>query len=277
MLYLAYDGSLNGDWVARYAVRFAAHVGRALTLLHVEDDSLDEKELAGKVERLDRECRAQGVELYPQSLPRGKSVFFTLLDNIPAGNQSRVVCGTRVRSRNQAFLTGTISEKLLRCGRFDVLAIRVVQPGLLGSPREFLLPMAGHPSGFQAIWPFFRLFLPEVDRVCLLRAMQVNSLRLPHLSRQRQRALREAGNRYLDRVAEEIGRRRGKADFRLDSRVRICDDWVREVLLQASDLKVRMVLLGATERSIGHRLLHGDALERVLHGTPCDIGIYRSV
>jgi nucleotide-binding universal stress UspA family protein len=277
MLYLAYDGSLNGDWVARYAVRFAAHDGRALTLLHVEDDSLDDKELAGKVERLERECRAQGVELYAQSLSRGKSVFFTLLDNIPAGNRSLVVCGTRVRSRNRAFLTGTISEKLLRCGRFDVLAIRVVQPGLLGSPREFLLPMAGHPRGFEAIWPFFRLFLPEVDKVCLLRAMQVNPLRLPHLSRQRQRALREAGNRYLDRVAEEIGRRRGKADFRLDSRVRICDDWVREVLLQASDLKVRMVLLGATERSIGHRLLHGDALERVLHGTPCDIGIYRSV
>ncbi len=277
MLYLAYDGSLNGDWVARYAVRFAAHVGRALTLLHVEDDSLDEKELAGKVERLDRECRAQGVELYPQALPRAKSVFFTLLDHIPAGDQSLVVCGTRVRSRNRAFLTGTISEKLLRCGRFDVLAIRVVQPGLLGSPREFLLPLAGHPRGFQAIWPFFRLFLPEVDRVYLLRAMQVNALRLPHLSRERQRALREAGNRYLNEVAEEIGRRRGKADFRLDSRVRICDDWVREVLLQASDLKVRLLLLGATERSLGHRLLHGDALERVLHGTPCDVGIYRSV
>jgi nucleotide-binding universal stress UspA family protein len=37
------------------------------------------------------------------------------------------------------------------------------------------------------------------------------------------------------------------------------------------------VLLGATERALGHRLLHGDALERVLRGTPCDVGIYRSV
>jgi nucleotide-binding universal stress UspA family protein len=277
MLYLAYDGSLNGDWVARYAVRLASHVGRALTLLHVEDNCLGEKELAGKVEHLDRECRAQGVELYPQPLPRGKSVFFSLLNHIPAGSQSLVICGTRVRSRHRAFLTGTISEKLLRCGRFDVLAIRVVQPGLLGSPREFLLPLAGHPRGFQSFWHFFRLFLPEVDRVYLLRAMQVSSLRLPHLSPQRQLALREAGNRFLSGIAKEIGRRRGKAEFRLDTRVRICDDWVREVLVQASDLKVRLVLLGATERALGHRLLHGDALERVLRGTPCDVGIYRSV
>lgn len=277
MLYLAYDGSLNGDWVARYAIRFADHSGHALNLLTVSDDRLEAPELEHRIERLDRECRAQGVECYPQQLPLARSVFFTLLDHIPAGDRSLVICGTRVRSRQRAFLTGTISEKLLRSGRFNVLAIRVVQPGLLGSPREFLLPLAGHPRGFSAIWPFFHLFFPEVDRVYLLRAMQVNALRLPHLSSQRRRALREAGNRYLEGMAEEIGRRSGKADFRLDSRVRICDDWVREVLLLASDLKVRMLLLGATERSLGHRLLHGDALERVLRGTPCDVGIYRSV
>ena len=29
MLVFAYDGSLNGDWVAHYAVRFAVHTGRA--------------------------------------------------------------------------------------------------------------------------------------------------------------------------------------------------------------------------------------------------------
>jgi len=277
MLYLAYDGSLNGDWVARYAIRFAAHGGYALNLLTVNDHRLQAQELEHRIEHLDRECRAQGVECYPQQLPQTKSVFFTLLDHIPAGEGSLVICGTRVRSRQRAFLTGTISEKLLRSGRFNVLAIRVVQPGLLGSPREFLLPLAGHPRGFSAIWPFFHLFFPEVDRVYLLRAMQVNALRLPHLSSQRRRALREAGNRYLEGLAEEIGRRSGKADFRLDSRVRICDDWVREVLLLASDLKVRMLLLGATERSLGHRLLHGDALERVLRGTPCDVGVYRSV
>jgi len=277
MLYLAYDGSLNGDWVARYAIRFAAHGGHALNLLAVSDDRLQAQELERRIERIDRECRAQGVECYPQQLSLAKSVFFTLHDHIPAGEDSLVICGTRVRSRQRAFLTGTISEKLLRSGRFNVLAIRVVQPGLLGSPREFLLPLAGHSRGFSAIWPFFHLFFPEVDRVYLLRAMQVNALRLPHLSSQRRRALREAGNRYLQGMAEEIGRRSGKAEFRLDSRVRICDDWVREVLLLASDLKVRMLLLGATERSLGHRLLHGDALERVLRGTPCDVGIYRSV
>ena len=38
MLVFAYDGSLNGDWVAHYAVRFAVHTGaRTLRLVHVRE------------------------------------------------------------------------------------------------------------------------------------------------------------------------------------------------------------------------------------------------
>ena len=277
MIILAYDGSLNGDWVSRYAIRFAAHVGTSLSVLHVSDGSQDPDQLYIKLQRLERESRALGVEPFTEILPLEKNVYFTLLQYITPGSEHIVVCGTRVRSRNRHFLSGTIAEKLLRIGHFPVLALRVVQPGLLGTPRDLLLPLAGHPRGFEAAWPFFRLLLPEVDRVFLLRCMNVSSLRLPHLSEARRTAIRLAGERYLGAVGEEILRRRGCSSFRLDWRVAICDDWVHEALIQSSRLKVRMLLLGATERPLGHRLLHSNALERVLRGTPCDVGIYRNL
>lgn len=278
MLYLAYDGSLNGDWVSRYAIRFASHAAdRTLTLIHVRDGTVPADLLERKFEHLERECRAQEVELVPQVLPPGRNVLSTLLAAIPAGTQSYVVCGTRVRSRRKPFLAGTVSEKLLRHGRFHVLAIRVVQPGLLGAPRDLLLPLAGHPRGFASAWAFFRLFLPDLESVHLLRGMVVSPLRLRHLSPAQIRVLREHGVRYLAAVTDEISRGRGAADFRLDSRIVLCDDWVREILVQASRLKARLILLGASEQALLHRVLHRNPLERLLRGTPCDVGIYRGL
>jgi len=277
MIILAYDGSLNGDWVSRYAMRFAAHTGSSLSVLHVREGSPGDDQLYVKLQRLERECHALDVECFTDILPAEQSVYFTLLKHIPTGPGNIVVCGTRVRSRQRRFLSGTISEKLLRTGHFPVIALRVVQPGLLGTPRDLLLALAGHPRGFEAAWPFFRLFLPEVDRIFLLRCMQVNTLRLPHLSPARRTAMRQVAERYLAGIGEEIQLRRHGADFRLDRRIAICEDWVQEVLVHASHLKVRMLLLGATERPLGHRLLHGNALERVLRDTPCDVGVYRSL
>lgn len=276
MIYLAYDGSLNGDWVSRYAIRLAAHASeRTLALLHVEDGSVSPAERDGKLEHIARECEGPGVEFFPQILPLQKNVLHTLLKVVPAGPDSLLVCGTRVRARKRALLAGTVSEQLLRLGLFRVLALRVVQPGLLGCPRDFLLPLAGHPRGFQSVWPFFRLFLPDVERLYLLRGMPAGPLGLRHLSEKRLMALRAAGDRYLQGVAEEVRHRRGTAEFRLDRGVVVCEDWVREILVHASRLRSRMLLLGASERTRAYRLLHGVGLERVLRGAPCDVGIYR--
>jgi len=276
MIFLAYDGSLNGDWVARYAIRFAAESPeRSLNLLHVLDGKTPPAELERRLEHLARECRAQAVELFPQLLPLAQGVLPTLLQTVPAGGEDILVCGTRVRSSRKPFLAGTVTEKLLRCGAMPVLALRVVQPGLLGVPRDLLLPLAGHPRGFAAAWPFFRLFIPDLETAHLLRGMVVSPMRLRHLSSGQLQALREQGVRYLATVSDEIRHKRGGSDFRLDSRIVVCDDWVKEILVHASTLKARLTLLGASERPLLHRFLHGSALERVLRGTPCDVGIYR--
>ncbi len=276
MVYLAYDGSLNGDWVSRYAIRFAAHSPEhTLNLLHVLDGKVPETELERKIEHLRRECLSQGVELFPQLLPLTIGVFPSLAKTIPVGPESMVVCGTRVRSTRKPFLSGTVAEQLLRHGAFPVLAVRVVQPGLLGIPRELLIPLAGHPRGLSSAWPFFRFFLPDLDSVHLLRGMVVSSQRLRRLSAGQHQALREQGVRYLAAVLDEQRQRLGETAFHLDSRIVVCGDWVREILVHASTLKSRLILLGASERTRWHRALHGDALERVLRGTPCDVGIYR--
>lgn len=278
MIYLAYDGSLNGDWVSRYALRLAAHTEeRRLTLIHILDGSIAKDQLEKKTEHLATECLTQDVDLITQLHPLSRNVPSSLRRAIPSATQNVVICGTRVRSRRHAFLTGTIAEKLLHCGRLNVLALRVVQPGVLGNPRNFLVPLSGHPRGFKTAWPFFRLFLPDVDSVHLLRVMPVSFLRLPHLSLQQGQSLRRIGLGYLHGVAQEILQLGGAVQFRLDTKVIIGDDWIGEILVQASDLKARMILLGATEQPLPRRLIRTSQLERLLGRTPCDVGIYRGL
>jgi len=278
MIYLAYDGSLNGDWVSRYGIRLAVHTAeKKLTLVHIQDGGVSPVQVVDKIGKIEQECTAQGIELSRKILPLKKNVFQSLLNAIPHGSKSFVVCGTRIRSKRQAFLSGTISEKFLKSDKFNVLAVRVVQPGLLANPRKFLIPLSGHPRGFMSAWPFFKLFLPEVYEVYLLRVMNVSSFQLLHLSPHRMQVLRKKGLKYLAGVIQEIKQGCGDADFRLDYRVVVSNDWPREIQVHSSKLKTRMILLGASERTRLSRTVYGNALERVLRGTPCDMGIYRGI
>jgi nucleotide-binding universal stress UspA family protein len=260
MIYLAYDGSLNGDWISRYGIRLATHTAeKRLTLIHIQDGSVSPTRLAEKISKIERECTAQGIELRPEILPLKKNVYQSLLKAIPYGRESFVVCGTRVRSKRQAFLSGTISEKLLTYCAFNVLAVRVVQPGLLANPGSFLIPLAGHPRGFQSAWPFF------------------SSVRFYESSPKRIQLLRKKGLKYLSAVIQDIKQGRGSATFRIEPRVVISDDWPMEILVQSGKLKTRMILLGASERTRLGRAVYTNSLERVLRGTPCDMGIYRGI
>ena len=278
MIYIAYDGSLNGDWISRYGIRLATHTAKKkLTLIHIQDDSVSPLRLAEKISRIERECTAQGVELRSEILPLRKNVYQSVLKAIPHDRESFVVCGMRIRSKRQAFLRGTISEKLLTYRAFNVLAVRVVQPGLLANPGSFLIPLAGHPRGFQSAWPFFRLFLPGVEKVYLLRVMKVSSFRFYKSSPKRTQQLRKKGLKYLSAVIQDIKQGIGPATFRIEPRVIISDDWPMEILVQSSKLRTRMTLLGASERTRLGRSLYINSLERILRGSPCDVGIYRGI
>lgn len=181
---LAYDGSINADWVARYAIQMAASIPcRELLLIHILDGSFTRERIEAKFAAIAAECEQHAVTC--QSLIRDLSsdVFSSLLKAIPPGEQCTCLCGTRIASKGRGFLAGTIAERLLRCQRFNVLAIRVVSPGLLGCPRTLLFPLAGHPRGFQTAMPFLQMLAASVKRLYLLRVMTVNPFHFRYIDR----------------------------------------------------------------------------------------------
>lgn len=275
MIYLAYDGSLNGDWVARYALRFALHNGGVLTVLHVPDATRTEDEISAAFARLVYDGSVLGVEVRPRLLEPDKTILRALLREIPSGPESLVVCGTRARSRKSAYLAGTITEKLLHGHRFATLALRVVQPGLLGAPRNLLLPVIGHPHGVELLLPFFRLLAPDLHRVELLRGINVSPFRIRNLSEEQLAVLHAEGARALRAIGRLLAPD-DKPPFRLDSHTLVCDDWEHEIAVYANRLKARLILVGAQPRTLPHRLIFSNPLERLLRNAPCDVALYRA-
>ena len=49
--------------------------------------------------------------------------------------------------------SGTVTEQMMKLVRFNVLALRIVQPGLLGLPGNILVPVSGAPTGFRSAFP----------------------------------------------------------------------------------------------------------------------------
>lgn len=278
MIILAHDGSIYGDWVARYAMRFAAtEQDRKLLVLHVLDGKISHEIVETRFSQLASDCDSFNVEFLPQHLSLGSSVYRSLRQAIPPEKESLLVCGTRVKSRKSRYLSGSVAEKLLRMHECSTLALRVVQPGLLGNPHDLMLPLAGHLQGFPRIEPILRRMVNHLRSVHVCRIMQINSLRHPHLSSEMESLLKEKGSSYLTRFRAEMETTLDPVAFRCDQKVTISSDWAHEVLVQASRLKTQLMLLGLSERSFAYRVLHSAALEKILHETPCDVGIYRGL
>jgi len=276
MVFLAYDGSLNGDWVARYAIQLASRTGeRSLTLLHVADGSLSAELLEAKLDAVQRLCREQEVSLTRCMLALHDRVETSLLKVLPGDAGLLLVCGTRVRRRSRGYLAGTVAERLLAASRIPVLALRVVQPGLLGQPRSLLLPFGGHPRGCRDLAPLLTSLLPGFEVIHLLRAMAVRPGRLLHLTSAERLRLRQAGQHYLDHIRDEIRLLAGEPSPRVDEHLVFCDDWVNEILMHASRLRIQLTIIGSSNQPRWRQLLRPAGIERLLADTPCDIGIYR--
>lgn len=277
-IYLAYDGSINADWVARYAFNMAAN-GQDLQiiLIHILDHTYSPDKIAKKIEAVEAECVVRGGRITSRILPLQKNVFYSLLQAIPAEEESLCVCGARISSRDKGFLAGTISEKLLRRKQFTVMAIRVVKPGILGAPKKLLFPLSGHPRGFQAAMSFFLLLAPEVERLHLLRIMKVSSLWFQYMPATFVRALQTKGFTYVNEVLKEIRQQLGESNIYLDAKVILSDDWVKEILIHASKTHAQMILMGASDRNLPSRYFYGNKIEQILRRSPCDVGIYRNI
>lgn len=277
-IYLAHDGSINADWVSRYAIRMAATLHhREITLIHIEDGSSARQRIEEKFAVIAGECDASGIECRSVIDDLDRNVFEGLLAAIPAGTESYCLCGARIASRGRGFLAGTVSERLLRAQKFNVMAIRVVSPGLLGCPGILLFPLAGHPRGFQAAMPFLRMLTATLFRLHLLRVMDVNPFRFRYISAEAADKKLHEGRQYLSHVAAEIQEEIADANWHLDRHVVLSDDWAKEILIQAGRVHASMILLGATERNLPSRFFYGNRLEQILRNSPCDVGIYRKL
>jgi nucleotide-binding universal stress UspA family protein len=278
MFYFAYDGSINGDWVSHYAVQLAtAHKDRKLNLIYVRDGQTSETELTAKLKRLHLECERVSIKLVPHILAPAGTVLKALIGAIPKGSENYLLCGTRVRERKQGFLSGTISEQLLRSRHCSVLAMRVVEPGLLGLPRRLLLPVAGHPQGFRSGLPFLRLFLPQVSHLHILLVVRVGHWRFLRLSHEATELLRLPGIVYCDRIEQEISEQLDLGSKVIASHVVVSQDVPQQIVIAANKTKSRLIFMGASERSLTERFFSGTPIEQVLRDATCDVAIYRGI
>ena len=277
MLVFAYDGSLNGDWVAHYAARFAANTReRRLRLLHVHEGA-PPPHLSERIARIAEECRLLGVVLEPELHPLGGArVADRLIELVPGGPGTTVICCARARPRNLSFLAGTVSARLLAARRFQVVALRVVQPGVLGQPGRVLLPLAGHPRGAAHAIPLLRLLGPDLGRLHVLVVREASRIRLLDPGHAALEGLLAGGRAFVARVEEEVRTALAPHIPMIDSSVVLSTDPAREILLQADRHRARLICLGASDRALAWRLVRGDLIERVLHAAPADVAVYRS-
>ncbi|MBC8338221.1 MAG: universal stress protein [Rhodospirillales bacterium] len=277
-IYLAYDGSINANWIARYAVRIAAnHPEKQLHVVYIEVAETPTPELSASMKRIEIEAEAVGVEAKLELRPMRHGVFGGLVEHIPAGPQSIVICGARVKKGRRGFLTGTVSEQLLSQRRYNVMALRVVQPGLMGLPGNVLAPVSGDPEGFKVGLSMLELMAPDIQRLHLLNI--VESRRSPfrlkspgHTKQQRARAMT-----YIRGIEAELLDQLAIAPEYVDSHVAIADNWAREAIIQASRLHAGLMFIEAPKESLTRRFFFSDEVERLLGNTPCDVAVYRGV
>jgi len=276
MLVFAYDGSLNGDWVAHYAVRFAVHTGtRRLRLVHVRE-ALPDSHLEERIGRIADECKVLGVGLEVDLVARaGTDVAERLLQYVPPG--ATVIAGTRARPRHVSFLAGTVSARLLEAGRVPVIAIRVVHPGVLGQPASVLLPLAGAPHAAANALPLLRLLGGDLRQLHVLVVREVSRLRFRFLRSEAVEQLLASGRALAATIEEELRVGLALHRFHLDSSVVVSDDVPKEILLHAAKHRSRLICLGASRRTWSQGLAYGAPIERVLRDTPSDVAVYRSV
>lgn len=275
MLYFAYDGSIHGDWVARYAMGMAKRLPEPmLHILHVEDRELPASTLRQRLSQMESTCEQLGLPVEVTLAPQRKSVAATLLGLLPGGKEHLLVCGTRVRQRGRGLLANTVSEHLLRAASCQVVSIRVMQPGLLGAPRTFLVPVSGRPEGIRVGLPPLRLLVTEASTLQVLLVRQVSHRRFRHISHEDATSLVENGQRYVSEIEAALASGLSLPASSLDRTVVLSDDIPKEIVIQAAKHKSQLIYMGASTTSLRRRSVYGSPIEQVLRSAPCDVAIY---
>jgi len=119
------------------------------------------------------------------------------------------------------------------------------------------------------------LLAPALSELHLLHVVEVGTFRFRRLDAERAGALRHKALDYLEAVERDIVAEIDLTRVRVDAAVRVSDDWVREVLLDAGRQRTDLIALEAARASLSGGLTFGDPLEIIVRDTPCDVAIYR--
>jgi nucleotide-binding universal stress UspA family protein len=278
MIYFAYDGTIHGDWVSHYAIRLAVHHStRELHLVHINEQILSPLALEERIAAIDAQCQRAGVRLQAEIGTISGDVSQSLEARLPTGPETFVLCGTRSRRSRSGWLSGTVSERLLQSNLRQVLAVRVMQPGLLGLPRDFLLPIAGHPQGFRGGLPLLRLFGPDISRIHILHVHRLPHWRYRVLTHDSVQRLSQRGAEYCRRIEREISQELGLDPAMIDTRTIVSDDVPKEIVIFANKVRSRLIYLGASQRTLPQRFFYGNPIEQILRDANCDVAIYRGM
>ncbi len=273
---LAYDGTINGDWVARYAVRLAVgHPDRQLRILHVETAEFVTAELSEKLDNIKLVAAKAGVAAEVEICSMRRGVAGGLLEHLGTTPDALLVCGARARGGRRGFMGGTVASELLRDPSFDVIAFRVVQPGSLGVVRHLLMPMAGHKLSRSAAVELLRVLSHDLRQVRLLHVVEKPLRQLRHMRADQAGALRRSADRVLQRVARFIREEAESGELPIEAAIRISDDWARETLIDAAQQQSDLICLEASRHSLEKGFRYGDPFETVLREAPCDVALYR--
>jgi len=268
MLYLAYDGSMNGDWIARYAIQLATQIDdRTLQVIHIFDrESIDA--ISEKIDDLHELAAEHNVHLMTRKVPRisDEKISDLLEKTIPHSRDSIVIAGARAKDKKQGFLKGTVSEKLLYSDLFNVLVLRVVQSGRAGFHGGLVLPVSGRDKSVYQNNRFLSMLLPLADSLHLLHIVRAGKSFVSHRART---GLQHRGLSYVREIQEELDSY--KKDVHSSSL--LSANWKHDLLAYANRWKAGLILLGATERKFG-----GSAdMEYLLSYSPVDVAVFRII
>ncbi|MCK5165927.1 MAG: universal stress protein [Rhodospirillaceae bacterium] len=280
MIYLAYDGSINGDWIAWYAINLAHHdPDRKLCVICVNTDEINPDEIRTKGEQLGKVCADIGVEVTLELIPSSgfgvDGVFNDIVANVTQAPETLLVCGARLQSGNKGYISGSVAEKLLSDKKFSVVAVRVTQPGILGAPRRLLVPVGGKHKGVVIGADLIKRIAKNIERIDLLHVAPAKRQTINQLFNAAARSVTNNGWEEMRGLDVEFSRLSGVDKTKIHINVQTSNDWADEVIISANRHKAHLILMEASIKDLQSRMMYANPIETVLRNAPCDVAIYR--
>lgn len=282
MIYLAYDGSINGDWIAWYAINLAHRdSNRKLHAICVNTDEINIDEIHIKTEQLKKVCADVGVEFTLKLISSSgfgvEGVFNDIAANVTPGPETLLVCGARLQSGNKGYILGSVAEKLLSDKKFSVVAVRVTQPGILGAPRRLLVPVGGKHKGIIIGAELIKRMAKNIERIDLLHVAPAKRQTINQLFNAAARAVASDGWEVMHGLDAEFSRLSGVDKSKIYLNFQTSDNWADEVIISANRHKTHLILMEASVKDLQSRMMYANQIEAVLRNAPCDVAIYRGV